>query len=144
LAPDLLTPQVSRAAWATPAARIAHEAAKAASWLFFCGQMASSMIRFSSTGAPADSTKRSRAFSTPDRWATMAMQGRYGMEIWVRVTASLNLAGSAAKPGLIRYISHGMANWAATVMPIVAAARVAMASAASSSAFLAVRSRALE
>jgi hypothetical protein len=41
-----------------------------------CGRMKIRVAMFSRIGAPADSTKRSRAFSTPDRWATMAMHGR--------------------------------------------------------------------
>ncbi len=56
------------------------------------------------------------------------------MVIWVSTTASLNFTGLAAKPGAIRYISHGIASWATSVRTIVAAARAAMASAARTSA----------
>ena len=56
------------------------------------------------------------------------------MVIWVSTTASRNFSGLAAKPGAIRYISQGMASSATTVTKMLAAARVAMASAASTSA----------
>ncbi len=62
------------------------------------------------------------------------MQGRYGMAIWVSRTASLNLAGSLAKPGAMTYMSQGMASWATMVSAMVAAASTAMASPASRSA----------
>ena len=56
------------------------------------------------------------------------------MVIWVRTIASLNFSGLDANPGAIRYISHGMASSASTVTKMLAAAKVAMASAASTSA----------
>ena len=62
------------------------------------------------------------------------MQGRYGMAIWVSSTASLNLAGSFAKPGAMTYISQGIASWATMVSAMVAAASTAMASPARRSA----------
>ncbi len=56
------------------------------------------------------------------------------MVIWVSSTASLYFSVPQPKPGLISIISHGMANWQTMVMMMVAAARVAMASAARISA----------
>jgi hypothetical protein len=57
------------------------------------------------------------------------------MVIWVSSTASLYFSVPQPKPGLISIISHGMASWQTTVMMMVEAARVAMASAARMSAF---------
>jgi hypothetical protein len=76
LAPDLLTPQTSSAAWATPATTTPTEPHLAASTAVVCGRMKARVAMFSRIGAPADRMKRSRAFSTPDRCATMAMHGR--------------------------------------------------------------------
>ncbi len=64
----------------------------------------------------------------------MAMHGRYQIVIWVNTMARWNLAGLAAKPGRIRYISHGMARVKTTARARVIAASSAMASAARTSA----------
>ncbi len=62
------------------------------------------------------------------------MQGRYQMVIWVSTMARWNLSGIFAKPGAIRYISHGMARAKATASTSVTAASRAMASPARMSA----------
>jgi hypothetical protein len=41
---------------------------------------------------------RPRACRAPANSEAITMQGRYGMVIWVRITASLNLAGLSRKP----------------------------------------------
>ena len=132
-APDLRTPHIRSAAWDAPATSTPADAHFAAATGSRCGRTKISIIRLSSAGCTAETMKRPRAFSTPDRCAAMAIAGRYGMQICVSRTASLYFA--PVKPGLMRCISQGMARSARMVSTRVAAASVAMASAASTSAF---------
>ncbi len=69
LAPDRRTPQTSTAACEAPASRTPQEAAVAAPEGEWVGSTVTRVQMLSRIGAPAESTKRFLAFSTPDRWA---------------------------------------------------------------------------